>query len=262
MTPERLIELSDNGLLEESKKLFSCIRNKSDFVNFTTGEIEMDYDTALNIWWFYKYSKDFQDCLKIIHADNRRYNRLLSRILFFMNCGSCLFITLTFTDDVLENTTQETRRKYVRRFIKENSSMYIANIDYGAKTNREHYHGVIVKSDPKFIDKWQYGYSSAKFICDRKDDKDRIARYMLKIANHFVKSSVRRNYVIYSRNNIDLNIDLSDRILYFEPNKEGKTVFKEILNICYDLDSVKNEQLMFWEHLPKSCSSVDIDDIY
>jgi len=32
---------------------------------------------------------------------------------------------------VLNNTTAETRKKYIKRFLKENCYEYIANIDYG-----------------------------------------------------------------------------------------------------------------------------------
>lgn len=256
MTPERIKELTDNGLLEETKKLFTCLKSKDDYVNFKTGEVEMDFNTALEVWWFYKYSDDFNDCLKIIHADNTRYNRLLKRIKWFMDMGTCLFFTLTFTDHVLESTEEETRRKYVRRFLKNHSSMYLANIDYGSKSGREHYHGVIVCSDPSIIDNWQYGYSNAQIISDRKDDKERISKYMLKIANHFVKSSVRRNYVIYSRNNIDFKDPTVDCIKFFIGKK-----FQEIWHLEYDLDQVKNKQLKFWEHLPSaSGSNFDFDD--
>lgn len=246
MLPERIKELYDSGLLEESKKMFSCIRNRSDFVNFNTGEVEMDYNSALNVWWFYRYSKDFEDCLKIIHADNRRYNRLFARIKWIMDLGTCIFFTLTFTDEVLSSTTEKQRRRYVQMFCKRNSNMYIANIDFGKQKGREHYHGIMLCSDPSIVEKWEYGYSNAKIVHDNKEDTDRLSRYILKIANHFVKESVKRNYVIYSRNHIDIKDNSNDYIKFYIGDQ-----FKEMWKIVENVDIEKNIQLQFWEHLPR-----------
>lgn len=262
MLPERYLELSDSGYLAEFKKLFHCVNSHSDYVDFASGEVEMDFETANNIWSFLQYSKDFDDCLKIIHADNVRYNRLLNRIKRFLDLGDCVFFTLTFTDDVLNNTNEDTRRKYVRRFLKQHSSLYIANIDFGPKTNREHYHGVIVIDYDKinsFVASWAHGFANARLIIDNKQSSERVSRYMLKIANHFVKKSVKRNYVIYSRESVKFAPDLSNFFSLGVADSFGNLTDVHVFRI--ERFYLPDVQLSFWNHLPHlNDSNFDLDD--
>ena len=140
----------------------------------------------------------FEECMKIIKADYQRRKRLKERITSMLNIGQCLFLTLTFTDTVLENTQQHIRRKYVAKFLKANSKCYVANIDYGDTTEREHYHAVIL-CDYLSYDSWSYGFSFVESI-NRYASEDKLACYISKLTNHAIKESAKRCSLIYSRN--------------------------------------------------------------
>jgi hypothetical protein len=124
-----------------------------------------------------------------------------------LNIPNCIFLTLTFRDDVLANTSEETRKKYIQRFLKEQCSLYIANIDYGTKKGREHYHAVVI---PKYnqIDGSFYrtNYGSIDFErvrnkggVDTEATSKRLAKYVSKLVNHAIKETTRKCQVIYSR---------------------------------------------------------------
>lgn len=140
----------------------------------------------------------YDECIKIVNADYQRRKRLKERITSMLNIGQCLFLTLTFTDSVLENTQQHIRRKYVARFLKANSECYIANIDYGDTTEREHYHAVVL-CDYLSYDSWPYGFSFVESI-NRYASEDKLACYISKLTNHAIKESAKRCSLIYSRN--------------------------------------------------------------
>ena len=63
----------------------------------------------------------FDDWKKLYNFNHNRYKRvqhLKTRVADLILNGDGIFLTLTFTDDVLNNTSVETRRKYVTRFLK------------------------------------------------------------------------------------------------------------------------------------------------
>lgn len=89
------------------------------------------------------------------------------------------FVTLTFDDETLNNTSEQTRHRYVSKYLKENVRCYYANVDYGSKNEREHYHAVV--SDRVDFTKWNYGSINAKQV---RRSTDGIATYMRKLTNH------------------------------------------------------------------------------
>ena len=139
----------------------------------------------------------YHEAEKINSASLKRNQRLKKRIASYINSGNCLFLTLTFNDDVLERTNEETRRKYVRRFLKSYSNCYVANIDYGLENEREHYHAVMVY--PFRIDstEWPYGFSNIKKV--KMGSESAISKYINKLTNHAIKNTSKRNALIYSQ---------------------------------------------------------------
>lgn len=146
----------------------------------------------------------------------QRFHRginLKERIYSCIKDGTGQFLTLTFSDEVLNSTSEQTRRTYVSRFLKEHSSEYVSNIDFGANNGREHYHAVVKDFDES---PWLYGFkkyskvgfSSDKSLDDFRDDKghvkedntNRMAKYMAKLTNHALKTLGTGKRFIYSRN--------------------------------------------------------------
>lgn len=131
-------------------------------------------------------------------AKTRRVRRKILEIMFF---SSCSFLTLTFTDEVLASTSEETRRRYVARFLKSISEEYVANVDYGKTTGREHYHAVVQGDNIDMSDWDKYGFSYAQKVGknDGSTQASKMAKYIYKLANHATKETTKRKKIIYSR---------------------------------------------------------------
>jgi hypothetical protein len=115
--------------------------------------------------------------------------------------GECLFLTLTFNDDALNRSTADSRRQCVRRFLNGFNAPYVANIDFGGKNDREHYHAVICLKKADFDGyKWAktYGFYKAQVIKGANSDK-RLAKYISKLTAHAIKETCKGNRIIYSR---------------------------------------------------------------
>lgn len=144
--------------------------------------------------------KELNECRKINDAYFHRTKRLKERINKMLLNGSCLFLTLTFTDDVLSSTSEETRRRYVQRFLKLYDCKYVANIDFGSDNHREHYHALINCDKVNNCD-WLYGAINFERVRNRniENDKTKLAKYIAKLCNHAIKETTKRNALIYSR---------------------------------------------------------------
>lgn len=122
-----------------------------------------------------------------------------------------IFGTLDFKDEALENTSKETRRRYVTRFLNNNTFHYIANIDYGKKNGREHYHFIAMVEDKISIQDWlSYGGGKFQFIPFAKKDIKATKNYLLKLNNHSYKESTKQERIIKDRREdkiIDFYID-------------------------------------------------------
>ena len=184
------------------------IHDKEAFIEFLKSE-NCDLDMS-----FYEYLKE---CEKINHATYERNKRLKDKINKMLLSGHCIFLTLTFNNDILDSTNELTRRKYVSRYLKDLSNKYIANIDFGLKTEREHYHAIIRYDDYVYInktktdsyilmtEKWPYGFINAKDIqfnneIENDNTNTKLAKYINKLTNHAIKETTKRNHLIFSKN--------------------------------------------------------------
>ncbi len=152
-------------------------------------------------YYIKKYPRLIAICEKLYKSHSAKIHRVNKRILRMLynndnTLNDCLFLTLTFTNDVLLNTSQESRRSYVSRFLKKYSNNYVANIDFGDINGREHYHAVI-KCDKVDYANWLYGAINFERI---KNTPEKIGTYINKLSAHAVKDSTR--FLIYSRNRV------------------------------------------------------------
>lgn len=141
---------------------------------------------------------DIEEARRINESNYHRVKRLNKRIERYLSMGSCIWLTLTFSPDTLSKTTQETRKRYVARFLKSQSDYYVANIDYGKENEREHYHAVVVGD---FVDmsKWSYGFALTERIKNHKNTPKKLSKYVSKLTNHAIKITTKRSCYIYSR---------------------------------------------------------------
>lgn len=168
----------------------------------TTGEYvysEMDTQRAEELQLFHRMFnlEDWEEARRINHASRARVKRLKKRISSMLESGECLFLTLTFTDEVLRKTTEDTRRQAVRRYLKSFGVPYVANIDYGKKNGREHYHAVI-QTDHIDYSAYTYGAINGEKI-HSAEDYVKLSKYVAKLTNHAIKQTNKRQVIIYSK---------------------------------------------------------------
>lgn len=166
--------------------------------------IEEERNRLINeyfIWVDYAEENGIQleEGIRLFENYRKRTQRLRKRITQIIQSDS-LFLTFTFTDKVLENTSQDTRLQYVRKFLKSISSNYVANIDFGKTNGREHYHAVCIV--PGRIDYTSWNYGSLNGVKVRKSSNPlALAKYINKFVHHATKESTCKSKIIYSRQN-------------------------------------------------------------
>lgn len=120
------------------------------------------------------------------------------------------FVSLTFRDDVLDSTTAQTRHRYVSRYLDSISRDYFANIDYGEKNEREHFHAVVALKNTPTSD-FPYGWSNIKPVgrYKRKNgDIKAISTYINKLSNHANKVTAGRTFHKRGMKEVDLEMEL------------------------------------------------------
>lgn len=138
-------------------------------------------------------------CIKIFNNNRARVLRLKKKLFYRILNFDCLFLTLTFTDKILDSTSEHTRRTYVSRFLKSlDVPFYVANIDYGELNEREHYHAIVqaFRVNPKL---YPYGRFNVKRIVKSDVSTSCLSHYINKISAHAFKSSTGQCRLIYSR---------------------------------------------------------------
>ena len=193
----------ESGLCEIEKKISKTFYVSQinemygiDIENSNTYSNEM----ATQLLQFYMETcpNEFLEATKINHATYQRVKRLKDRIAKLLK-KPCLFLTLTFTNETLSNTSEKTRRRYVTRYLKNFNVEFVGNKDFGAKNGREHYHAVI-QSEHIDYSLWTYGaIKGLKVRLDENSTKERLAKYVAKLTNHAIKETTKRSVLIYSR---------------------------------------------------------------
>lgn len=162
------------------------------------------HDKLLDIL-FQKYGTfSYLEAYRINNARFHRISRLKKRVGYIISKRS-FFLTLTFTNSTLSKTSSKTRREYVTRYLKSITNNYVANIDFGSKNGREHYHAVVQCENICHSD-WIYGAINFELITiDDLDSNfneltnERISKYISKLTNHAIKETTKRCSLIYPR---------------------------------------------------------------
>lgn len=144
-------------------------------------------------------------CENLNHSRYARTSRMKKKIETMLTLGECSFVTLTFKPELLDNTSEETRRQYVRKYLKEQSPCYLANIDYGKKNEREHYHAVVfgrVDLEPWRDKCGRINAKPVRYFEEREDNDSpvKLAKYINKLTNHAFKETAEQQRIIYSSN--------------------------------------------------------------
>lgn len=196
-----------NGMVEAQRKLSLTYfkQHQEEVALYENGEIIEQWkplnDNEIKIYQLLaqEFPEEWKEAYRVNDASYHRTKRLKERIKTMITSGSCIFLTLTFRNDVLESTSQETRKRYIKRALKTMSDKYIANIDYGKKNEREHYHAIVL-ADRVDHTLWKYGNIDFERVrIEQEDSPVKIAKYITKLTNHAIKETVKQNRLIYSR---------------------------------------------------------------
>jgi hypothetical protein len=189
-------QLKKQSLLEQLAHEEQNKLSKSMFLNHQTFSIE---DSI-------QLKHDFNDIYgdnawDICHGLNlskyKKSKRIREKTKSIIQDDMAFFITITFRDEVLEKTSEKTRRVYVSRWLKSQSDTYVANIDYGAQKGREHYHAIIKAKSIKKT--WQYGFIDLKKITPIWQSTKNLPLYLAKLSHHAIKLTTQNKRIIYSR---------------------------------------------------------------
>lgn len=200
--------LQRSNLLKKQNEEKTQVRE----VDYETGEVfyyEV-YPSLIREWENENRDNPYFDCSKkLFKSRNGKMTRIRKRIYPFIMKKRGYFLTLTFRDEELEKSTPKERRKKVCRFLKEYSSNYVANVDFGGEheyadknlvkiaTKREHYHVIIDK--PLVHNQWPFGESYCKHIFSTKLDMMRVSKYIAKLSLESLKTNKENVRVIYSK---------------------------------------------------------------
>ena len=188
-------------LYNKARSVYTLYNDLGTLPDGMSPERVKQYCKIYNYFWHDPLTAEICDNLnKARRERTKRLNKKIEKMLF---CGDCVFLTLTFKPEVLDNTTADTRRRYITRYLKSQSDHYCANIDYGKQNEREHYHAVVYGSRVDMTP-WteKYGFAYAEKIKYNGDAEvsEKLAKYVSKLTNHAIKNTARNNKVIYSTN--------------------------------------------------------------
>lgn len=158
-------------------------------------------------------------------SEKRRKKVLNKKVNTYSNVDNCFFITLTFKDEFFIGKSKDTIRTYIRRYLKENCSNYVANEDYGEKHDRLHFHCVCNLKSTKILTdfgfhqyknhllycanlkNYDFGFSvvekvkkaTQELASDIPNNHLALSNYINKLTNHALKNIGRPPRIIYSR---------------------------------------------------------------
>lgn len=179
------------------------------------------------------FHEDYRRTLKEYNAYRsrvKRRNEYISSMIdtFCTSSYNSLYLaSFTFTDDVLSNTSGSTRKKYISDFLKDNTLDYFACIDFGKKTQREHYHALLVTDEPMVVShtsksgkqflqfcnvSYPYGFYSLREV--ESGDSVKTARYAFKAGGYAFKSSESGYKAFHAR-----------KVQHMEPIPENDCLF-------------------------------------
>ena len=191
-----------------------------------------DYDFTEEEARIYRDSisqEDFKDCLKINHNLYKVQNHLSRKINRMLLCSQnhvdykVLFLTFTFNDNALNSLSEETRRRYISYWLNsQNVTDFNANIDFGAKNHREHYHALVLTNHNLDLVSWNYGTINCQVVHDYKNKA--LAKYIKKFENHAMKDTTENMRIIYKRN-LDVSYPektLFEKLAFLQPEQATK----------------------------------------
>ena len=141
------------------------------------------------------YEKYLQSRYQKVSRIKKRLVYLLTRYDYIWCC------TFTFSNKYIDKCDR-TKRDLIKEVINTHDFKYILNIDYGKKSEREHYHCIIgtnINFDVNQYFQSHYPCHCLAISCKKgKDDFVRLSKYINKLTNHCIKSTTKRQRILYN----------------------------------------------------------------
>lgn len=185
------------GLLKHEKQLRFLMNRGSEDERRKAFE---NYVHATNTYGYL-----FKEAYRMNRSRSDKVKRIRNRLEAMVRQGRTIFVTFTFTDEAIANTTYMSRRQAVFRYCKSQSDYYVANRDYGAQNGREHFHALI-QSNKLDLKAWHYGAINVRRIRTTATDIKRMSKYITKLTLHALKFTTETSRVIFSRKICDNKI--------------------------------------------------------
>lgn len=147
---------------------------------------------------------------RILKARYNKISRIKKRFLYLLcNYKNVYFVTFTLNDYYI-NLCDRSRKDSIKDSLYsfDDDIKYIINIDYGKKTERLHYHGIIATDSDlnlkNFLDISYPSFSYTEKIRISDNDYKKVSKYLNKLSNHACKDTTKRSRVLYNFKGYDL----------------------------------------------------------
>lgn len=188
--------------LSSDKVLYRLISTINNAWNKGLNDVADDFLCVLDKL----YPDEFDEAVKVhryvnaLHSWNvsrrAKKKRLHHKLVKMSVEGSLSFVTLTFNPETLEMSSFHQRKDLVKECLDSYCQDWVANIDFGEKKGREHYHAFCLNLNPSFIAVWNEaaGFCKLEPVCEVSS---RLCEYIDKLCNHALKESVGFHQLMY-----------------------------------------------------------------
>lgn len=210
---EKKRELIESGIYREYIKSRSEVykRTQTEDMTFFDVENRKAEFNRVEREFAQKYGFGVLKCLQQIHEASRKRRKNAERhVLWWLdNLDLTDYVialgTITFSDDMLAEWGEKWRREQVQMLLKSACADYIADIDFGERNGREHYHfiGLLSRDDlyqvegtgkgkgkmfykSKTLDKWG-AFTDLREVIESEKDRKKAVSYMSKVTNYALK---------------------------------------------------------------------------
>lgn len=154
---------------------------------------------AFNNGIVFDYDKDIE---RILCARYMKVSRVKKRLVYLFSRYNYLwFCTFTFNDNLL-NKCERTKRDTIKLVLNNLDFKYILNVDYGTKTERQHFHCVVATNFDLdlnlFIKKYYPCFCLAQKIDLNEKSVSCVSKYINKLTNHSIKESTKKQRIVYN----------------------------------------------------------------
>lgn len=157
---------------------------------------------------------------KVLSARYQKVSRIKRRLLFLLSHYKYVwFCTFTFSDKYI-NKCDRTKRDLIKSVLNTHDFKYILNIDYGKRTEREHYHCVLATDIDMDVNQYFqsfYPCHCLAILCKSGlTDFKRLSKYINKLTNHCIKATTKRQRLVYNFKGFDVHPDSRTRSIIYD----------------------------------------------